>query len=744
MLSVRVAIVALATVACMFFAFRTVEFDSVVVSISDSKPAYLAFAAALILCNVLLALVRFKVVLGVFGYSPPWRQLFSAFSIGQLANQIILNVIGQSLSRASILVSTGVPFGATVIATIFERLLAAGILFSLSLIAAWTLIPQFGFDLELGGAYFLSLVGGIALVGLAAIVFVWRPTRLLHRIGAGVRAGLRFWSSALLTIAAQICMLGAYVVALIGLGLEEPTVDVVAALLIVMFVSSLPISLAGWGVRELSAIAALGVVGIEPSVSFAAAVVVGGLSLISMIGFSAWGSVLYLIPGRAHVVENAPRDPETLDRWSAKLVTLSGALVALGIFFQARLQLESGQVSANVADIVALIGLGFTFFLLVRSRSRFAALPRSLLLTLTVISLLIVFGLLHGYARFGWNDWAMINRGIGWLIILGYVAVGISVALFLAERGRRLILSLFVTAGTTIAVSQLALMAAFWLDARLPIDAFTVPLQGYANNPNAFAFQMVIVAAAAIIASRLGMFGNRRRWLAFVLILTGLAVYFANSRAGVGMYGIAIVLWVLLALPSERRSTVTTLFAVVVCLIAGIMLLGNIPWIVDWLSGTSGRGGGGFQIGTRFYRPSSDSERWTTILDGWRLWLESPIYGNGLGAHVQERLSASENFVIIHSVPVWLMAEMGLIGLVAVVFGFARLFLSATRLLPDPAYRAWGVGLIIMLMCAGAANLVHDFFFQRSFWFVLALGFALPLASPMRWPWQRAVAKKTG
>lgn len=725
----------------MFFAFRTVELDAVVASLGDSKPAYLAFAAALILCNVLLAMVRFKVVLRVFGYSPPWRQMFSAFSIGQLANQIILNVIGQSLSRASILVSAGVPFGATIIATIFERLLAAGILFSLSLIAAWSLIPQFGFDLELGGAYFLSLIGGIALVVFAAVVFVWRPTRLTQRIAGAVRTGSRFWSSALLTIAAQISMLGAYVVALIGLGLEEPSVDIVAALLIVMFVSSLPISLAGWGVRELSAIAALGVVGIDPAIAFAAAVVVGGLSLVAMLGFSVWGSVLYLIPGHVPVVKNAPREPETLDRWSAKLVTLSGAIVALTIFFQARLQLESGQVSANLADIVALIGLGFTVFLLAKSRNRFAGLSRSLLLILAVISLLIVFGLLIGYARFGWNDWAMINRGVGWLIILGYVAVGVSVALFLAESGRRFILRLFVTAGATIAASQLALMTALRLGVPLPSDAFAVPLQGYANNSNAFAFQMVITAIAATIASRLGVFRDRRRLSEIVLILTGLAIYFANSRAGVVMFGIVMVMSVLLALPSERRTVITTFLVVAIGMTAGIMLLGNIPLIVDWLGGTGSPME--LQIGTRFYRPSSDADRWITFVDGWRLWLDSPIFGNGLGAHVQNRLATGKSFVVIHSVPVWLMAEMGLIGLVAVVFGFARLFLGAVRLLPDPTYRAWGAGLITLLISAGAANLVHDFFFQRSFWFVLALGIALPLASPRPWPWQRAMTMRT-
>jgi len=630
-----------ATVACMYLAFRTVEFDSVVASLSDSKPIYLVFAAALILCNVLLALVRFRVVLGVFDYSPPWRQLFSAFSIGQLANQIVLNVIGQSLSRASLLASAGVPFGATVIATIFERLLAAGILFTASLIAAWILLPQFGFDLELGGAYFLSLVGGAVLVSLVATALVWRPTGIMQRIAASVRTAARFWSSALLTVVAQLCMLGAYIVALLGLGLAEPTVDTVAALLIVMFVSSLPISLAGWGIRELSAVAALGAVGIEPSTAFAAAVVVGGLSLVTMIVFSAWGSVLYLIPGRVPTADDTRPKSDMLDRWNAKLISFCAALVALTVFFQVRLQLESGQVSANAADIVALTVLGFTILVLATSRDRLAALPRPLMIAIALISLLFAFGLSLGYAKFGWNDWAMINRGVGWLIILGYVAVGVSVALVHGEHGRQFILRLFVTAGTTIAASQLVMFVVMRLGIYFPRDAFTVPLEGYANNPNAFAFQMVMTAIAAIVTSRLGLFGKRHRLLDMILIVLGLAVYFANSRAGVGMYAILMVLMVVLAAPSERRSAATSFLAVAVGMTAGILLLGNIPWLVNWLGGSGSNLE--LQIGTTFYRPTSDSERWITIVQGWRLWLDSPIFGNGLGAHAQDRLATGQD-----------------------------------------------------------------------------------------------------
>ena len=119
--SVRVAVVIVATTVCMVLAFHTVDVGAVGKALSGVKPRYAALAVVLLLCNSLVAMARFRVVLGKFGYFPAWRRLFGAFSIGVLGNQFVLNVIGQSVGRAGALTSSGVPFGATIIATLVER-----------------------------------------------------------------------------------------------------------------------------------------------------------------------------------------------------------------------------------------------------------------------------------------------------------------------------------------------------------------------------------------------------------------------------------------------------------------------------------------------------------------------------------------------------------------------------------------------------------------------------------------------
>ena len=66
-----------------------------------------------------------------------------------------------------------------------------------------------------------------------------------------------------------------YVVVLLALGLETPSLKIAGALLIVMFTAALPISLNGWGIRELSAVTVLGAIGIDSASALAAGLVAG-------------------------------------------------------------------------------------------------------------------------------------------------------------------------------------------------------------------------------------------------------------------------------------------------------------------------------------------------------------------------------------------------------------------------------------------------------------------------------------
>lgn len=738
----RIAAVGVITLLCMVLAFHAVNLDAVGTALGGIEPCYAALAVLLFLFNALVAMVRFRVLLRGFGYSPTWRRLFAAFSVGLLGNQFVLNIMGQSVGRASVLTTSGVPFGATIIATFAERVLAAGVLAAAGLAAAWLLLPYFGFEPVQDNRYFLSVAGAMALAALAAAVVSYERTAAARTMAAAVRGVGRYWPVVMLTVLAHVLMLGGYLAVMLALGLDTLGVEVAGALLIVMFAAALPISLNGWGIRELSAVAVLGVIGIDSPTALAAGIVVGVLSLGVNLAVAVPG--LWLALRAARDSEPARQDVGgRASNWNTRLVTGCAVLVAILMFFQLRIQGEGSVITANVADGFALIGLASLILLIVERRERLAALPRAFVRVLLAFSLLLAWALALGYVNFGASTWALVNRGLGWVIISGYAALGLSLGLLNNERNRHVVLRLFVTTGATVAVLQVMLLVSKIVGFPPPPEVFPYPLQGYANNAGAFGFQMTVTAIAAIVADRHGLLGTGRRWLFAMLVLIGIATYFSASRTSIGMFVLVIALSAAFAPPTERRAEIRYSLSVAVTVLFTAILLVKLPWLIyvlatvlDWIANLSFDAKESSFAGilrslelkevwtrTSLIHASSDHQRWQTIVDGWHLWMEHPVVGHGLGAYVHGQRLISQEFVVFHSVPIWLMAEMGLIGLAVGLACFAGLLLSARRMMRDPAHRAWGVGVLIALFCWGAASQVHDFFFQRSFWFFLGLAF---------------------
>ena len=121
---IRVAGIALATAVCMALAFYSVDLAVMGKVLGGIKLGYATIAVACLLLNAMVALARFHVLLDRFGYSPGWRRLFVAYSIGLFGNQFVFNIVGQSIGRASVLASSGVPFAGTIVATLVERTIA--------------------------------------------------------------------------------------------------------------------------------------------------------------------------------------------------------------------------------------------------------------------------------------------------------------------------------------------------------------------------------------------------------------------------------------------------------------------------------------------------------------------------------------------------------------------------------------------------------------------------------------------
>lgn len=683
-------------------------------------------ALLLILGNTFFVFLRFRSVLKNFGYRPNWSTSALAFIAGQISNQILLNVVGQSLSRAATLQAAKIPFGVSVVTTYWERVLAAGLLFLFALIAAFFLFLDIGIELRDGSAYLISIIAAIAIVSAVIFSAHFANPGFRSKLWGLPRRILRFWPAILLTVAAHLSMLLAYVVLLVALEPHPVSAGLICAVTIVMFSASLPISFSGWGVRELSAAHALAFVGFSSSTAIAAALAIGLLGLL----ITACGGVIALFLFAHMHLRNkavAPADIRDAilvdqDQWLGIAVIFAGIATAVLLFFQIQIPTANGGITANIADILALTGLGLFLLLLLRRRSVFP-LQGWLIISMAALSALILLGIISGYLRFGSNNWALFNRGFGWLVILGYVSLGAMLALIPQRGVEKKLLQAFALAGVTVAAIQITLMFCSLLIIPLPREVFSTPMKAYATNSNSFAIQMVLTGISIVIASRIRLMSLRPIVYTGALAIILVAIFYTYSRVGMAMMAVLIVFMLVFASPDERRQGYKT--TAILGLIYLFLLF--FPSIIAAV--TSSLPSDALSINSEVYpanplemsRAYSDNERWVTLIESWSLWLEHPVLGAGIGAYIQGRLDAGLGVLVIHSVPLWLLAETGVIGLLIATAALAAITRAAFLTMKDPATRAWGLGFLIMLTCITAASLVHDLFFQRPFWFLLGL-----------------------
>jgi hypothetical protein len=158
-----------------------------------------------------------------------------------------------------------------------------------------------------------------------------------------------------------------------------------------------------------------------------------------------------------------------------------------------------------------------------------------------------------------------------------------------------------------------------------------------------------------------------------------------------------------------RRTIVGGLIAVAALVAVGIVFRGTLdglivaPFAADW----------------RPLAEASDVLRWQSNLLGWQEWLRHPMLGGGLGSFLLERERAGLPALVIHSVPIWFMAEMGLVGLAAYLAFVASLVWAGVAALARNAPHARS--LLVVVAVFAVMSLVHDLFFQRAFWFVAGL-----------------------
>jgi lysylphosphatidylglycerol synthase-like protein/O-antigen ligase/polysaccharide polymerase Wzy-like membrane protein len=653
---------------------------------------------AALLANAFAAVFRFKVIASEINHPIGIRPAMAAVAAGSLAGALFFQITGQLMARGVIAGRGGMPFAAVVVITAYERITAAIISALFALGGAFFIFGNVYIDKSSGGADLIKIIGGLvaatsagALLGYGRMA-VRTITPLLTR--HFVRRCLAVIG---LTLLVHIPMQAAYVIAAHNLSPQTSVNDLIAASAVVMFATSVPISLAGWGMREMSAVAGLGAIGVSGHAALTTAVIVGLGSLL-VVGMIAAVS----LPGayaKKYISNTKPSKSVDYYRVLAWVLPLGAATLVL---FQIHVPIPSGLINANLADPIAL--LGGVLFVLGAARNR--QLPRwrvsNVNLAIVVGTLVLVGSLLLGASRFGWTTWAVTNRFLGWFVILGYGATGALIVGEGRKEGFRLLILTFVGAAAAIAGIETALIALKSVGFQLSISVGSV--EGFAQNRNAFAFQLLMAMSAAIVLAR----GQKLRIALLAVIISGF--WFAGSRSG-WIAGVFVIVASLYLGVLTGREITWAIIGASIAAIVPILLSMIIP---------------NHAIPNFMPESASTQERWLTIVGGMELFLSHPVFGAGLGAFRNEMILSSEGIpLVIHSTPVWLLAEMGIVGFAVFAIAAVFVFLSEWR----HARRDQAAALIVLCFVAFAVmGGPGDIFYQRTFWLLTGAGLALQQA----------------
>jgi glycosyltransferase 2 family protein len=294
----------LLTLAALAFALSTVEFAQVMTLLTAPAPDVVLVAAGLLLLQVAIGALRWHWLVRLMqqGAGPILRfgRMLKLFYIGVFFNCCLPGTIGGDAVRVWLLTRAGQAFSPSLGAVVVDRLLALCGLGVLGVAGAWlvwgAVLSPLWMWASAAAAILLIAVGVCLTVRLdmflVRIPFLTNVGWVQHlaRSIAHTRAHPAQWGvSLLLALLGHACYAAAGWWLLRGMGVEVPLLPWVGLMAWVILVSLLPLSLGGWGVREVAMISFMAALGVEESMAMAVSVQLGVLyTLLSLPAGGLW------------------------------------------------------------------------------------------------------------------------------------------------------------------------------------------------------------------------------------------------------------------------------------------------------------------------------------------------------------------------------------------------------------------------------------------------------------------------
>lgn len=661
--------------------------------------------------GVLLASLRLKLISADLGYSLSFRDAVVALSAGQLAGSVFFQLAGQLIGRGMVLSRRGIPASAGLVISGYERFVALGVSLMLAAGGAIYLFGELSFDLQAGGQSLVRLALGLTFAIGAGAMVAWgrKITAFLRSLTPAMM--LRLLRSLAISTAIQITTLAAYVILERQLAPHIGFASLIAASCIVMFAASLPISMGGWGLRELSAVVALQLIGLSSASALVIALMIGLMSL-AVLAVIAIAFMIGDIRPATPVMQAPSKAPD----YAAALDWLLPLAAVTAVFFQIHVPTAGGKLNVNLADPVALVAAALFVLRCAITRS----FPQWRVANMNGFALsacaVILLSALHGWITLGWNDWGLINKALGFLMLIAYAVTGALIVARAGARGWSMLLLTFAAVAASLVALDLGvtlLVRSGWASL---LHFVSFQISGFSQNPNAFGF-ILLLALAALLTLRLPL----RMHSVLISFLTA-GIWFCGSRSAL------ITMLILFGAAFALRANVRPLLAGCGLGVLLLMAMAQLPLLIRSALAVFDPSLDDDAISSIlvFMARSTDGstmEHLVTVQQGFAMFLSHPVFGAGLGAYIAEQIRTTGTPLIIHSTPVWLLAETGLVG-------FSVFLAAAWRIASTEWPRRTARPARFLLLIFGVLALMsamHELLYQRAFW--LLLGATLALAA---------------
>ncbi|MDX9859721.1 MAG: lysylphosphatidylglycerol synthase transmembrane domain-containing protein [Rhodospirillales bacterium] len=296
----------LVSAALIMFVVSRADLTAVEDRALQMAPEMLLLAALVFLVQYVVCAVRWRAALVPLGARISFFRVLRLLYIGTFFHQTLPASVGGDAVRTYLVYRDGVGLRAAISAIMLERLATvAGLVLVVALV-------QPAFRVRAGEAA-AAWLGPVAMIGLAAVVGGTALLALLDRTPPSWRRGRLMAALANLAVDTRTVffspgpalrilgwaalghanlVLSVFVLAR-GLGLDVGLIDCAALFLPVLLVTALPISVAGWGVREGSMVYAFGLIGVAAADAVVLSVLYGFLALVLALP----GGVVWLATG---------------------------------------------------------------------------------------------------------------------------------------------------------------------------------------------------------------------------------------------------------------------------------------------------------------------------------------------------------------------------------------------------------------------------------------------------------------